>query len=224
MPERLVVIGGDAAGMSAASQARRRRGADDLEIVAFERGRYTSYSACGIPYWVSGTVDDVAALVSRTPEAFRRDWDIDVRTRHEVIGIDLDRRTVTARDLEAGRDVVEPFDQLVYATGSVPMRPPIDGIDAAGVYGVQTLDDGAALRAALHDVEDVLVLDRNYSPGHGGVLHQELRAALYGMRGAPPIHGVLAGVGGVNVSPEKIAEWVRTAAASAAEPESVWMR
>lgn len=151
MPERLVVIGGDAAGMSAASQARRRRGADDLEIVAFERGRYTSYSACGIPYWVSGTVNDAAALVSRTPEAFRRDWDIDVRTRHEVIGIDLDRRTVTARDLEAGRDVVEPFDQLVYATGSVPMRPPIDGIDAAGVYGVQTLDDGDALRAALHD-------------------------------------------------------------------------
>jgi pyruvate/2-oxoacid:ferredoxin oxidoreductase alpha subunit len=82
----------------------------------------------------------------------------------------------------------------------------------------------AALRAALHDVEDVLVLDRNYSPGHGGVLHQELRAALYGMRGAPPIHGVLAGVGGVNVPPERIAEWVEGLSSHEPEPESAWMR
>jgi pyruvate/2-oxoacid:ferredoxin oxidoreductase alpha subunit len=81
-----------------------------------------------------------------------------------------------------------------------------------------------ALRAALAGVPDVLVLDRNYSPGHGGVLHQELRAALYGMPRAPRIHGYLAGVGGVNVPPEKIAEWVGMASASAPEPESVWMR
>jgi pyruvate/2-oxoacid:ferredoxin oxidoreductase alpha subunit len=81
-----------------------------------------------------------------------------------------------------------------------------------------------ALRAALAGVPDVLVLDRNYSPGHGGVLHQELRAALYGIANAPRIHGYLAGVGGVNVPPEKIAEWVGMASASAPEPESVWMR
>ena len=81
-----------------------------------------------------------------------------------------------------------------------------------------------ALRTALSDVRDVLVLDRNFSPGHGGVLHQELRAALYGIHDAPRIHGNLAGVGGVNVSPEKIAEWVRTASIGAAGPESVWVR
>jgi pyruvate/2-oxoacid:ferredoxin oxidoreductase alpha subunit len=81
-----------------------------------------------------------------------------------------------------------------------------------------------ALRAALTGVPDVLVLDRNYSPGHGGVLHQELRAALYGLRDAPRIHGYLAGVGGVNVSPEKIAEFVRTASAGEAQTESVWVR
>jgi len=81
-----------------------------------------------------------------------------------------------------------------------------------------------ALRAALAGIPDVLVLDRNYSPGHGGVLHQELRAALYGMPEAPRIHGYLAGVGGVNVSPEKIAEFVRTAAASEAQPDSLWVR
>jgi pyruvate/2-oxoacid:ferredoxin oxidoreductase alpha subunit len=81
-----------------------------------------------------------------------------------------------------------------------------------------------ALRAGLAGVLDVLVLDRNYSPGHGGVLHQELRAALYGIADAPRIHGYLAGVGGVNVSPEKIAEFARRASASEPQPDSVWVR
>ena len=69
---RLVVIGGDAAGMSAASEARRRRTPDDLGIVAFERGGYTSYSACGIPYSVGGVVTDPDSLIARSPEEFRR--------------------------------------------------------------------------------------------------------------------------------------------------------
>jgi pyruvate/2-oxoacid:ferredoxin oxidoreductase alpha subunit len=81
-----------------------------------------------------------------------------------------------------------------------------------------------ALRAELVGIPDVLVLDRNYSPGHGGVLHQELRAALYGLPDAPRIHGNLAGVGGVNVSPEKICEFVRLANASEPQPESIWVR
>ena len=82
----------------------------------------------------------------------------------------------------------------------------------------------AALRAALAGVPEVLVLDRNYSPGHGGVLHQELRAALYGMDGAPVIRGLLAGVGGVNVSPERIVGYVRDATGIDAGPDSVWVR
>jgi len=121
---------------------------------------------------------------------------------------------------------------VIVALGSMcgTVRVAIDALRAAGVaVGLVKVRlfrplPVQALRAALAGVPDVLVLDRNYSPGHGGVLHQELRAALYGMPGAPRIHGYLAGVGGVNVSPEKIAEWVRTAAATAAEPESVWMR
>ncbi|MGI5145369.1 FAD-dependent oxidoreductase [Plantactinospora sp. CA-294935] len=146
MAEKLVVVGGDAAGMSAASQARRRRDASDLEIVAFERGHFTSYSACGIPYWVGGLVDDADQLVSRDPATFRKDFQVDVRLRHEVVGIDLDRREVVARDLEnGGREVREGFDQLVYAAGAVPVTPDWARTDAAGVFGVQTLDDGAAL-------------------------------------------------------------------------------
>ena len=84
MTERLVVIGGDAAGMSAASQARRRRGPGDLEIIAFERSNWVSYSACGEPYHVAGYVDRLESLVARTPQQFRA-MDIDVRTRHEVV-------------------------------------------------------------------------------------------------------------------------------------------
>jgi pyruvate/2-oxoacid:ferredoxin oxidoreductase alpha subunit len=81
-----------------------------------------------------------------------------------------------------------------------------------------------ALRAALAGVADVVVLDRNHSPGAGGVLHQELRAALYGVPDTPCIHGCLAGVGGVNVSPDMIARFVRQALASPALAESVWVR
>ncbi len=160
--ERLVVIGGDAAGMSAASQARRRRTPDELEIVAFERGRATSYSACGIPYWIGGAVGSEAELIARTPEQHRANG-IDLRMRTEVVEIDLAARTVTARSLEDGRTYVEPYDALMYATGSVPMRPKAAGFDAPGVYGVQVLDDGEDLIRELEGgAERVVVVGGGY--------------------------------------------------------------
>lgn len=140
----MVVIGGDAAGMSAASQARRLRGPDELEIEAFERGHFTSYSACGIPYWVGGDVTDRDELIARTPEA-HRERGIDVRLRTEVVEIDVPGRRVRARDLGSGAESWTPYDKLVIATGARPVRPALPGIDAPGVHGVQTLDDGQAL-------------------------------------------------------------------------------
>jgi NADPH-dependent 2,4-dienoyl-CoA reductase/sulfur reductase-like enzyme len=141
---KLVVIGGDAGGMSAASQARKRLDRDKLEIVAFEKGHFTSYSACGIPYWIGGQVPEREALIARTPAEFH-ELGIDVRMRHEVVGIDLDKREVVARDLVARSEVREGFDQLVYATGALPITPPWAQIDGGGVFGVQTLDDGSAI-------------------------------------------------------------------------------
>jgi NADPH-dependent 2,4-dienoyl-CoA reductase/sulfur reductase-like enzyme len=146
--ERLVVIGGDAAGMSAASQARRLKGPDELEIVAFERGHFSSYSACGIPYWVSGEVPERDDLIARTP-AEHRERGIDLRVRTEVTEIDVAGQRVRARDLEAGTASWTGFDKLVLATGARPTRPPLPGIDALGVHGVQTLDDGQALLETL---------------------------------------------------------------------------
>jgi NADPH-dependent 2,4-dienoyl-CoA reductase/sulfur reductase-like enzyme len=163
MPERMVVIGGDAAGMSAASQARKRRPADDLEIVAFERGDYTSYAACGIPYVIGGLVDEMDDLVARTPETFRDEYDIDARVRHLVEGIDLEDRTVTVRDLAAGRSFRTAWDHLVIATGAEPIRPSIPGVDAEGILGVQTLNDGEAVQRALaRDPERVVVVGGGY--------------------------------------------------------------
>ncbi|MFJ4620183.1 FAD-dependent oxidoreductase [Streptomyces sp. NPDC088812] len=142
--ERLVVIGGDAAGMSAASQARRLRGPEELEIVAFERGHFTSYSACGIPYWVGGDVHDRDDLVARTPEEHRARG-IQVRLRTEVTEIDPARQAVRARDVDSGAESWTPYDKLVIATGARPVRPDMPGADAEGVHGVQTLDDGQEL-------------------------------------------------------------------------------
>lgn len=143
MAQRLVVIGGDAAGMTAASQARRLD--PTLEIIALEKGAYTSYSACGIPYHVSGDVEPLEALVVRTPQEFRDRQRIDVRIHHEVTGIDLGARRVEVRDHDHGRSLHLTFDHLLVGTGARPLRPDIPGIDLPHVRGVQTLDDGAAL-------------------------------------------------------------------------------
>ncbi|MEE1831091.1 FAD-dependent oxidoreductase [Streptomyces sp. SP17KL33] len=142
--ERLVIVGGDAAGMSAASQARRLKGPDALEIVAFERGHFTSFSACGIPYWVGGDVPERDHLIARSPEEHRA-RDIDLRMRTEVVEIDVEGSRVRARDLDAGTESWTAYDKLVIATGARPIRPDLPGVDAAGVHGVQTLDDGQAL-------------------------------------------------------------------------------
>ncbi|MDX3577321.1 MULTISPECIES: FAD-dependent oxidoreductase [unclassified Streptomyces] len=142
--ERLVVIGGDAAGMSAASRARRLKGPEELEIVAFERGHFTSYSACGIPYWVGGDVAGRDDLVARTPEEHRARG-IDLRLRTEVTEIDVAGRRVRARAVDSGEQSWTSYDKLVVATGARPIRPDLPGADAAGVHGVQTLDDGQAL-------------------------------------------------------------------------------
>lgn len=143
-----MVIGGDAAGMSAASQARRLKGPDELEIIAFERGGFTSYSACGIPYWVSGDVEGPDDLIARTPEE-HRERDIDLRMRTEVTEIDVAGQRVRALDRESGDAYWTGFDKLVIATGARPVRPELPGIDAPGVHGVQTLGDGQALLDSL---------------------------------------------------------------------------
>ena len=144
MARRLAIVGGDAAGMSAATTARRRD--PDLEIVAFERGPYTSYSACGIPYYVGGLFDDSDRLISRSPEEHRARG-IEVHPRTEVTAVDLDARALTVRDHQSGDERTERFDQLVLATGAEAVAPPIPGAEAT--EPVRTVDAAERFRAAL---------------------------------------------------------------------------
>ena len=149
MARRLAIVGGDAAGMSAASAARRRD--PELDVVAFERGPYTSYSACGIPYYLGGLFDDSDRLISRSPEEHRARG-ITVHTRTEVTAVDLDARRLTVRDEQSGEERTEGFDQLVLATGAEAVAPPVPGADAT--EPVRTVDAaerfGAALRRGDH--------------------------------------------------------------------------
>lgn len=141
---RVVVIGGDAAGMSAASQARRACSDESTEIVAFERGPRTSYAACGLPYLVEGLVEDPASLVARTPEQFARRG-IVAHVNHEVTAIDPEDRTIEVRDLGNGEQRTERWDELVMATGASGVVPPLEGVDSPGVFQLRTIDQAAAL-------------------------------------------------------------------------------
>ncbi|GAB3595169.1 FAD-dependent oxidoreductase [Angustibacter peucedani] len=147
MTRRLVVIGGDAAGMSAASQALRvaRRTGLDLEVVALERTDHVSYSQCGIPYWVAGDVESGDALVARTAEQHRANG-IDLRLGAEVTEVDLDRGEVVVRT--DGSDERIGFDDVLVATGAAPLVPEW-AVDVPGVMPVKTLDDGRTWRALL---------------------------------------------------------------------------
>jgi NADPH-dependent 2,4-dienoyl-CoA reductase/sulfur reductase-like enzyme len=175
---RLLVVGGDAAGMSAASQARRRRSVDELEIVAFERGNYASYSACGLPYLVADHMHDPNELIARTPEEHRENG-VDLRMRHEVVGIDTKARTITVRDLDADTERKEAFDQLVIATGASPARPKLPGADADGVHGIQTIGDGVALRT---HVDEHLHANQRAVVVGGGYIGLEMAEALHERR------------------------------------------
>jgi NADPH-dependent 2,4-dienoyl-CoA reductase/sulfur reductase-like enzyme len=162
MSQRLLVIGGDAGGMATASVARRR--GSDLEIVALEQGRYTSYSACGIPYVIGGDVWSLDELVVRSPQQFRDQFRIDVRTGHRAMEIDLDKRIVAVRNVAQDRTYNLGFDVLHIATGARPRRPDIPGIKGPHVYGVQNLEDAAPLLEAAKSGEgrNVVVLGGGY--------------------------------------------------------------
>lgn len=134
---RVVIIGGVAGGMSAATRLRRL--SEDVEITVFERGRDVSFANCGLPYHVGGVIEHRGALVLQTPAALKSRFNIDVHIRHEVTAINREAQTVTVTDLESGVARDEHYDALVLSPGSTPVKPPLPGIEHAAV--LWTLED-----------------------------------------------------------------------------------
>ena len=147
MAEKLIVIGGTAAGLSAASKAKRVN--PELEITVFERSGYISYGACGLPYFVGGMIEQPDDLVSLTVEQMRGKRGIPTFIHHEVTAIDRQKKTVTVVDLDSGETSVYPYDKLVIATGASPIRPKLPGADAEGIYCLRTVEDGIRLKAVV---------------------------------------------------------------------------
>jgi NADPH-dependent 2,4-dienoyl-CoA reductase/sulfur reductase-like enzyme len=141
--KRLVVVGGVAAGMSAAARARRID--PDLEIVVFEKTGYISYGSCGLPYFIGGLIEDPNALVARTPAQFAKQ-NIEARTHHEVQAIHTADKTVAVRDLDEGREFAVEYDRLVIATGGSAILPPIPGVELEGVFVLRNVEDGVSVK------------------------------------------------------------------------------
>jgi NADPH-dependent 2,4-dienoyl-CoA reductase/sulfur reductase-like enzyme/rhodanese-related sulfurtransferase len=129
--------------MSAAARARRL--SEEADIAVYERGPHVSFANCGLPYHVGGEIRDQAALVVQTPEAIRARFRVDVRTRHEVLGIDRERKVLRVRDLVAEREFEDDYDALILATGATALRLPIPGLERAGHFWLRTIPEMEAL-------------------------------------------------------------------------------
>ncbi len=141
---RILIVGGVAGGASCAARARRL--SEDAEIIMFERGPYVSFANCGLPYFVGDVITDERSLLVATPELFKKRFNIEVRVQQEVRTIDRENRTVELMRNETGELYRETYDALVLATGSMPIRPPIPGIDLPGVFSLRTIPDSRQMR------------------------------------------------------------------------------
>ncbi|HSH79219.1 MAG TPA: FAD-dependent oxidoreductase [Herpetosiphonaceae bacterium] len=160
-PERFVIIGADAAGMSAASEARRVD--PDLEMIAYDRGAFASYSQCGLPYLIGSVVEDHRRLIARTVEEFAQRG-ITVRLEHEVTAIDPGRKIVRSRELASGAETEQGYDRLVIATGASPVRLQLPGLYLDGVFHLDVMEDALAMQGYLrtHQPKQAVIVGGGY--------------------------------------------------------------
>jgi len=160
MTDPFVVIGGDAAGLSAASKCRREDG--DREVTVFERGAWVSYAHCGTPYYVKGEVEALGDLLSLRPEEVE-DRGIDLRRNHEVVAVNADERTVRVSGPEGPLE--QRYGDLLVATGARAETATIAGTDLDGAFTMHDMDAAAALRAYLEPGDESIGVDVPYVDG-----------------------------------------------------------
>lgn len=146
---RILIVGGVAGGASAA--ARLRRLDEAARITMFERGPHISFANCGLPYYIGGTITEREDLLLQTPEAFSSRFNVDVRVRQEVVGIDRAARHVQVLDHETGRRYTEPYDKLILSPGAEPIRPPLPGMDSPRIFTLRNVPDADAIDAFIRE-------------------------------------------------------------------------
>jgi len=160
MKNLFVIIGGDAAGMSAASKARREN--PELEIIVFERGSWASYGACGLPYYIKGDIKNIKDLIGIPPEIFIEKRNIDLRLNHEVIKIIPEEKKLIVRNRDG--NIKQGYDKLLISTGARTVKPNIKGIESGGVFALRDMDSGKNIKNFLHEKlpESVLIVGGGY--------------------------------------------------------------
>ena len=159
---KVIIIGGVAAGMSAASKIKRTQ--FDADVVVYEKGTVLSYGACGMPYLVSNVIEDPKKLIARSKEDFEK-MGMTIHLQHEVVDVDANQKTVTVKDLVNNQTITDTYDKLLVATGASPIVPPIKGIDLPGIETLSTYDDGVKLKelfATRNDIKNVVIIGAGF--------------------------------------------------------------
>lgn len=158
---KIVVIGGVAAGMSAAARARRL--SESAKIVVLERSRYVSFANCGLPYHIGGDIEDREQLVLQTPQTLAESLNLDVRIGHEVVAINTTEKTIVVRELDSGIKYFKAYDKLVLSPGAKPIRPPLPGIDHPRIFTLRNIEDMDVIKARIDEgVSRVVVVGGGY--------------------------------------------------------------
>lgn len=158
---KVIIIGGVAAGMSAASKIKRTD--SSIEVSVYEKGSVLSYGACGLPYYAAGINEDYTKMIARTKEEFEAAG-MKINIDHEVVKVVPDKKQILVRDLKNNRLFIDSYDKLMISTGTVPLLPPFKGRELKGVHVLKTLEDGISLKKALEStsVKNVVVIGGGY--------------------------------------------------------------
>ena len=145
---KVIIIGGIAAGMSAAAKLRRVN--SEAEVVIYEKSPYISFGACGLPYYVGGFFENHDQMFARTPEAATKSG-IQVQVEHEVLEVDTQSRRVTVKNLKDDKVFIDQYDKLMIATGASAIIPPIKNLELGHVHTLRSMEDGHILREKMKD-------------------------------------------------------------------------
>lgn len=145
---KVIIIGGVAAGMSAAAKLKRSN--KEAQITVYEKSKHVSFGACGLPYFVGNFFEDSQKMIARTVEHFNASG-ITVNIEHEVLNVDPTNKTVTVKNLLTQETFTDTYDKLMIATGASAIIPPIKNVDLAHVYTLKSMEDGEVLKQAMQD-------------------------------------------------------------------------